>query len=186
MHDRSTACSGAWFCSMLTDPTAAALCSLAPDMELGLQLRAMSRTTVLITPCGGTGTVLTFLQPGATAIIMNYYIPAQNTSIQMEALYYWNLECAALVQSSAQMSIAAMASQHLHMPAQYNMLCCAMPSRTTLSQHAQQVVWPTTPDLTPAQTWTWTTLQSHQRTMTTPRTGRAARRSLEPRTMTLR
>ena len=51
-----------------------------------MQLRAMSRTSVLITPCGGTGTVLTFLQPGATAIVMNYWLPHANTSTQMEAL----------------------------------------------------------------------------------------------------
>ena len=54
-----------------------------------VQLRAMSETSVLITPCGGTGTVLTFLPPGATAIVMNYWVPAHNASVQMESLYYW-------------------------------------------------------------------------------------------------
>lgn len=54
-----------------------------------VQLRAMSETSVLITPCGGTGTVLMFLQPGATAIVMNYWLPSINASMQMESLYYW-------------------------------------------------------------------------------------------------
>ena len=57
-----------------------------------MQARAMSDTDILITPCGGTGTVLTFLEPGSSAIVMNYYVPAKNSSVQMEALYYWQLE----------------------------------------------------------------------------------------------
>ena len=56
---------------------------------LVVQLRAMAETRILITPCGGTGTVLTFLPHGATAIIMNYWVPARNASVQMESLYYW-------------------------------------------------------------------------------------------------
>ena len=52
----------------------------------------MSRTSVLITPCGGAGTVLTFLQPDATAIVMNYWNEPSNSSEQMENIYYWNLE----------------------------------------------------------------------------------------------
>ena len=63
------------------------------DEEMhGPQLEIMSGTSVLITPCGGTGTVLTFLQPGATAIIMNYWQSVRKTRVQMEAIYYWNLE----------------------------------------------------------------------------------------------
>lgn len=42
-------------------------------MSVKQQLEAMSRTDILITPCGGVGTVLTFLPPGATAIVMNYW-----------------------------------------------------------------------------------------------------------------
>ena len=61
-------------------------------LMLCMQLEVMSATSVLITPCGGVGTVLTFLQPGATAIVMNYWQNVANTSIQMEAIYYWNLE----------------------------------------------------------------------------------------------
>ena len=60
------------------------------DKQTVLQLRAMSETSVLITPCGGTGTVLTFLQPGATAIVMNYWLPSISASMQMESLYYWH------------------------------------------------------------------------------------------------
>lgn len=52
----------------------------------------MSRTDILITPCGGVGTVLTFLPPGATAIVMNYWHTTLQTSVQMERNYYWNLE----------------------------------------------------------------------------------------------
>ena len=52
----------------------------------------MSRTDILITPCGGIGTVLTFLPPGATAIVMNFWQSVTETSIQMESIYYWNLE----------------------------------------------------------------------------------------------
>ena len=41
------------------------------DSPILLQLETMSRTDILITPCGGIGIVLLFLQPGATAIVMN-------------------------------------------------------------------------------------------------------------------
>lgn len=61
-------------------------------MLYALQLEAMSRTDILITPCGGVGTVLTFLPPGATAIVMNYWHTTLQTSVQMERNYYWNLE----------------------------------------------------------------------------------------------
>ena len=61
-------------------------------MSCDLQLEAMSRTDILITPCGGVGTVLTFLPPGATAIVMNYWHTTLQTSVQMERNYYWNLE----------------------------------------------------------------------------------------------
>lgn len=57
-----------------------------------VQLKIMSQTSILITPCGGTGTVLAFLQPGSTAIVFNYWLTVKTTSIQMESLYYWNLE----------------------------------------------------------------------------------------------
>lgn len=62
------------------------------DESCVLQLEAMSRTDILITPCGGVGTVLTFLPPGATAIVMNYWHTSLQTSVQMERNYYWNLE----------------------------------------------------------------------------------------------
>ena len=54
-----------------------------------LQLETMARTSILITPCGGTGTVLTFLPPGSTAIVFNYWQDLRNVSIQMESIYYW-------------------------------------------------------------------------------------------------
>jgi len=57
-----------------------------------LQLQTMSKTSILITPCGGTGTILTFLPPGASAIVMNYWQSVAGRSEQMESLYYWNLE----------------------------------------------------------------------------------------------
>ena len=60
--------------------------------DIWSQLEAMSRTDILITPCGGVGTVLTFLPPGATAIVMNYWHTTHQTSVQMERNYYWNLE----------------------------------------------------------------------------------------------
>ena len=63
-----------------------------PNDLYGWQLEVMSKTSILITPCGGTGTVLTFLQPGATAIVMNYWHDFKGISVQMEAIYYWNLE----------------------------------------------------------------------------------------------
>ncbi|KAL0030947.1 hypothetical protein WJX79_003275 [Trebouxia sp. C0005] len=61
-------------------------------MSVKQQLEAMSRTDILITPCGGVGTVLTFLPVGATAIVMNYWHTTLQTSVQMERNYYWNLE----------------------------------------------------------------------------------------------
>lgn len=57
-----------------------------------LQLQAMSKTSILITPCGGTGTVLTFLPPGASAVVMNFWQSVAGRSEQMESLYYWNIE----------------------------------------------------------------------------------------------
>lgn len=62
------------------------------DEPTMLQLETMSRTDILITPCGGVGTVLMFLRPGATAIAMNYWNNVAEKSVQMESIYYWNLE----------------------------------------------------------------------------------------------
>ena len=52
----------------------------------------VAQTSILITPCGGTGTVLTFLQPGSTAIVFNHWLTVKNLSVQMDSIYYWNLE----------------------------------------------------------------------------------------------
>ena len=52
----------------------------------------MSQTDVLITPCGGLATVLTFLPPGATAIVMNHWQSVSNKNIQMDSSNYRNLE----------------------------------------------------------------------------------------------
>ena len=52
----------------------------------------MSRTDILITPAGGTSSVLLFLPPGATAIVMNYWDNVAKKSVQMDAINYWNLE----------------------------------------------------------------------------------------------
>lgn len=52
----------------------------------------MSKTDILITPAGGTSSVLLFLQPGATAIVMNYWDDATEKSVQIDVQNYWNLE----------------------------------------------------------------------------------------------
>ncbi|BDA50234.1 hypothetical protein COCOBI_15-3630 [Coccomyxa sp. Obi] len=61
-------------------------------MSVREQLNMMASTTVLITPFGGLGTVSVFMPPGATAIVINYYNTAKNTSTQMEEPYYANVE----------------------------------------------------------------------------------------------
>ena len=71
--------------------SSAVACQLVP-----MQLEAMSKTSILITPCGGTGTVLTFLQPGSTAIVFNYWQDLKNISVQMESIYYWFVAAAAV------------------------------------------------------------------------------------------
>lgn len=48
----------------------------------------MSDTSILITPCGGLATVLTFLRPAATAIAFNYWQTIQQRSLQLEDNYY--------------------------------------------------------------------------------------------------
>lgn len=48
----------------------------------------MSETSVLLTPCGGLATVLTFLRRGATAVAMNYWHTLSGRSVQMEDIYY--------------------------------------------------------------------------------------------------
>lgn len=68
-------------------PTAASLLHLTPT-----QVQLMSGTSILVTPCGGLATVLTFLRPGATAIAMNYWHSVQQRSLQLEDNYYSHLE----------------------------------------------------------------------------------------------
>ena len=59
----------------------------------------MSATSVLITPSGGLGTVLMFLQPGASAIVFNFYQDYAKHTEQQENIYYWCVtHPAALVQ----------------------------------------------------------------------------------------
>jgi hypothetical protein len=53
------------------------------EMCAAVQLEIMASTTILITPCGGLGTVSVFLPPGGTAIVMNYFNTAKNTSTQV-------------------------------------------------------------------------------------------------------
>ena len=73
----------------------------------------MAKTSVLITPCGGTGTVLTFLQPGSTAIVFNYWQDLKNISVQMESIYYWYDPClTAPATVSSAMSFACMLDMH--------------------------------------------------------------------------
>jgi hypothetical protein len=63
-----------------------------PDMTVTDQVKLMSDTSILVTPCGGLATVLTFLRPGATAIAMNYWHTLQQRSLQLEDNYYSHLE----------------------------------------------------------------------------------------------
>lgn len=87
MHDANTEV------EMLTHHTATSDIRLSVDKAgQWLQLQAMSRTDILLTPAGGTGTILMFLPPGATAIVMNYWDSVARKSVQMESIYYWNLE----------------------------------------------------------------------------------------------
>ena len=57
-----------------------------------MQLAAMSKTSILIAPGGGISAVLMFLQPGATAIVLNYWQPDLGTSIQLDAHNFRNIE----------------------------------------------------------------------------------------------
>ena len=61
----------------------------AASAGLGLQLDLMSRTSVLITPSGGLGTVAMFLQPGATAVVFNFWADTRNTSENQENIMSW-------------------------------------------------------------------------------------------------
>ena len=54
-----------------------------------LQLTLMSSTSVLITPSGGLGTVAMFLQPGASAIVFNFWADSRSTSEQQENIMSW-------------------------------------------------------------------------------------------------
>ena len=53
-----------------------------------LQVKLMSESSVLVTPCGGLATVLTFMRPGASAVAMNYWHTLQGRSLQLEDPYY--------------------------------------------------------------------------------------------------
>ena len=55
---------------------------------------------MLITPTGGLAAIALFLQPGATAIVHNYWVVGRNMSEQLENIQAWNIEhvqCPALV-----------------------------------------------------------------------------------------
>ena len=56
------------------------------------QLDLMSNTSLLITPSGGLGTVSMFLQPGATALVFNFWADTRGTSEQQENIMSWNVE----------------------------------------------------------------------------------------------
>ncbi|EFN58307.1 hypothetical protein CHLNCDRAFT_142310 [Chlorella variabilis] len=55
-------------------------------------VQLMADTSILITPCGGLATVLTFLPPQSTAIVLNYWNTLLNRSLQMEDNYYQHME----------------------------------------------------------------------------------------------
>lgn len=61
-------------------------CMMHVSRGVCLQVEILAATTILITPCGGLGTVSVFLPPGATAIVMNYYNTAKKTSTQVTHL----------------------------------------------------------------------------------------------------
>ncbi|KAL4442053.1 hypothetical protein ABPG77_011314 [Micractinium sp. CCAP 211/92] len=63
-----------------------------PDMTMPEQVKLMSDTSILVTPCGGLATVLAFMRPGATAIAMNYWHTLHNRSMQLENNYYQHIE----------------------------------------------------------------------------------------------
>lgn len=60
----------------------------APLRCLFWQVKLMSDTSILVTPCGGLATVLAFMRPGATAIAMNFWHTLYNRSMQLENNYY--------------------------------------------------------------------------------------------------
>ena len=64
-------------------------CDCGADVIPDVQLMLMSATSVLITPSGGLGTVLMFLQPGASAIVFNFYQDHSKHTEQQENIYYW-------------------------------------------------------------------------------------------------
>jgi len=63
-----------------------------PDLTMAEQVELMSQTSILISPCGGLATVLSFLRPGSTAIVMNFWHTHLNRSVMMEDAFYQNLE----------------------------------------------------------------------------------------------
>lgn len=63
-----------------------------PNLTMAEQVELMSETSILISPCGGLATVLAFLRPGATAIVMNFWHTHLNRSVMMEDAFYSNLE----------------------------------------------------------------------------------------------
>lgn len=139
--------------------------------------------------------MLTFLQPGATAIVMNYWLPQANTSTQMEAL------CMPRHGPRCDMHAASHPAEHvpgshagrqcmrlrLHAaqpPAELSPTACladqllgvrriARSSTSCMSPLTRSCVQTTGT----WSTWTWTTLRCCLRTMRAPATGPCARRA---------
>ncbi|KAL4439224.1 hypothetical protein ABPG77_004126 [Micractinium sp. CCAP 211/92] len=63
-----------------------------PNLTMAEQVQLMSETNILISPCGGLATVLAFMRPGSTAIVMNFWHTHMNRSVMMEQQFYDNLE----------------------------------------------------------------------------------------------
>lgn len=106
-----------------------------------VQLEAMAKTAILITPCGGTGTVLTFLPPGATAIIFNYWHDIREVSVQMESIYYWYASMLAGVNEVKTFfwGIKFLVSNQVH-----GALCCsnACPCKVQANKHDHLAMLP--------------------------------------------
>ncbi|GAB4817394.1 hypothetical protein N2152v2_004440 [Parachlorella kessleri] len=52
----------------------------------------MSNTSILVSPCGGIATVLAFMRPESTAIVMNYWDTVLKRSVNMENAFYSKLD----------------------------------------------------------------------------------------------
>jgi hypothetical protein len=57
-----------------------------------IQVEALVRTTVLVTPCGSLAALAYLLPPGATAVVMNFYHAETGANVQLDDAAFWNLD----------------------------------------------------------------------------------------------